>query len=138
MKLWLEINGALLVVLALLHGVFPRYFRWKDELRSASLLTRQILHVHTFFIALTVGLMGLLCLTSAAELLTTKLGRTLCAGLFVFWFCRLFIQFFGYSPELWRGKRFETIVHIAFSFLWLDLTTCFACAIGFPLALSPS
>lgn len=128
MKLWLEINGLLLVVLAVLHSVFPRYFRWKDELRSASLLTRQILHVHTFFIALTVGLMGLLCLTSTTDLLATSLGRKVCLGLFVFWLCRLVIQFFGYSPELWRGKRFETLVHVAFSLLWLNLTFCFACA----------
>lgn len=128
MKLWLQINGALLVVLALLHAVFPRRFRWKEELASVSLLTRQILHVHTFFIALTVGLMGLLCLTSATELTGTALGRTICGGLLVFWLCRLLVQFFGYSTELWRGKRFETRVHVAFALLWANFTVCFACA----------
>jgi hypothetical protein len=128
MKLWLEINGALLIALALLHAVFPRRFRWSEELRAVSLLTRQILHVHTFFIALTVGLMGLLCVVSADALLATPLGGKICAGLFVFWLCRLLVQFFGYSPELWRGKTFETAVHIVFSLLWLNLTACFACA----------
>jgi hypothetical protein len=128
MRLWLEINGALLLALALLHAVFPRRFRWKEELREVSLLTRQILHVHTFFIALAVGLMGLLCLSSADALLATSLGRRLCAGLFVFWLCRLLVQFFGYSSTLWRGKAFETAVHVVFSLLWLNLAACFALA----------
>ena len=61
----LEIIGILLIALALLHVVFPRYFKWNEELKGVSLVTRQILHVHTFFIALTVFLMGLLCVTSA-------------------------------------------------------------------------
>lgn len=128
MRLWLEINGALLLALALLHAVFPRRFRWKEELREVSLLTRQILHVHTFFIALAVGLMGLLCLFSASALLDTELGRRLCAGLFVFWLCRLLVQFFGYSSTLWRGKAFETSVHVVFTLLWLNLAACFAAA----------
>ena len=56
MERHLEITGILLIGLALLHVVFPRYFKWREELRGVSLITRQILHVHTFFIALTVFL----------------------------------------------------------------------------------
>jgi hypothetical protein len=37
----------------LLHLAFPRYFRWKEETAGLSLMTRQVLHVHTFFIAFT-------------------------------------------------------------------------------------
>lgn len=95
----IEITGGLLMALALLHAVFPRYFRWKEETAGLSLLTRQILHVHTFFIALTVFLMGLLCLTSAVELTGTPLGRKIALGLAVFWGIRLVIQFFGYSSS---------------------------------------
>ena len=89
--------------------------RFKGTTTSLERVTREILYVHTFFIALTVLLMGLLCLSSAGLLLTTPLGHRLCLGLAVFWTLRLFFQFFGYSAELWRGKRFETMVHIAFS-----------------------
>lgn len=125
MQLHLNLIGALLVALALLHVVFPRYFRWKTTTTSLERVTREILYVHTFFIALTVLLMGLLCLSSAELLLNTPLGQRICMGLAVFWTLRLFFQFFGYSAELWKGKRFETIVHIAFSFLWLYLSTIF-------------
>jgi len=125
MRLHLTVIGLLLVVLALLHVVFPRYFRWKTTTTSLERVTREILYVHTFFIAFTVLLMGLLCLSSGELLLNTTLGKRVCLGLAVFWTIRLFFQFFGYSAELWRGKRFETIVHIAFSGLWLYLSTIF-------------
>lgn len=128
MKPVLEITGGLLIGLALLHVFFPRYFRWREETSGCGLLTRQILHVHTFFIGLTVFLIGLLCLTSADELLHTALGRRITLGLAVFWGIRLLVQFFGYSPELWRGKPFETAMHILFSILWLYLTSVFVLA----------
>ena len=47
-----------------------------------------------------VVLMGLLCLTSAAELIETNLGKKISLKLGVFWTVRLFIQFFGYSTNL--------------------------------------
>lgn len=81
--------------------------------------------VHTFFIALTVFLMGLLCITSADEIIETPLGKKIALGLGVFWGIRLVIQFFGYSSKLWKGKKFETTVHIVFSSLWLYLTIVF-------------
>ena len=121
----LEITGALLIGLALLHAVFPRHFRWREETAGLNLLTRQILYVHTFFIALTVFLMGLLCLTSAADLIQTPLGRRICLGLGVFWGIRLVIQLFGYSSKLWRGKPFETLAHVAFTLFWIWLTALF-------------
>lgn len=125
MTLQLELIGALLVVLALLHVAFARYFDWRREFAVVSLINRQMMYVHTFFVAFTVGLMGLLCLTSAAELVGTPLGRRVALGLGVFWLARLLIQFFGYSARLWRGKRFETIIHVLFSVLWTYLTVVF-------------
>jgi len=124
----LEIAGALLVLLALMHLGLPRYFGWREESRHLSLFTAQVLRVHTFFIGLTVGLMGLLALSSAELLAGTPLGRRVSAGIAFFWICRLLIQFFGYSPELWRGKRFETAMHVLFSLLWAYLSLAFTLA----------
>ena len=115
-----------MVALALLHAIFPRRFQWKAELASITLLSRQVMYVHTFFIALTVMLMGLLCLTSSDLLVDTELGRRVAFGLAAFWFARLLIQFFGYSSQLWRGKRMETFIHIVFSGIWTYFTTIFA------------
>ena len=121
----LKLIGFFLVVLALLHAAFARYFNWRAEFAAVSLINRQMMYVHTFFIALAVLLMGLLCLSSAPELVGTALGRRVALGCGVFWLARLLIQFFGYSPELWRGKRFETVVHVAFAGFWSYLSAVF-------------
>jgi len=125
MEIQFNISGILLILLALLHIGFPRYFEWNTELKSLQLINRQIMLIHTFFIGLIVFLMGLLCLTSATELIHTPLGKKISLGIGVFWLCRLILQFFGYSSTLWKGKKTETMVHILFSFLWLYFTLVF-------------
>lgn len=128
MNLHLKIIGGLLVILASLHFFFPKYFDWKKECGALSPINRQMFYVHSFFIALVVFLMGLLCLTSSGELLNTVLGKRLCLGLGIFWLARLCIQFFWYSPDLWKGKKFETGVHILFSVFWTYLSIVFILA----------
>ena len=125
MDLHLKIIGILLIALGLVHFVFPKYFNWNKELSSLSLINRQMMTVHTLFIAVLVFLMGILCLTSSDELIATNLGKKISLGLGLFWTIRLFIQFFGYSSELWKGKAFETIIHIVFIFLWAYLSFIF-------------
>jgi hypothetical protein len=124
----LKIAGILLIILALLHVFFPRYFNWKQELSSLNMMNRQMMYVHAFFIAFVVFLMGLLCLTSAIELTTTAFGKRISLGLGIFWATRLFIQFFGYSSLLWKGKIPETTVHVLFSILWIYLSAVFLLA----------
>ena len=125
MELHLKIIGLLLVCLSSVHFIFPKYFNWSEEFRHLSLINRQMIHVHTFFIALAVFLMGVLCLTSSAELTGTKLGNKIALGLGVFWAVRLFVQFFVYSPRLWKGRRLETSIHIFFSLLWIYFAAVF-------------
>lgn len=125
MQIHLQIIGILLIGLALVHLVFPKYFKWEEELSTLSLINRQMMTIHTFFIALFVMLTGLLCITSASELLGTTLGKKISLGLAIFWTIRLIIQFFGYSAQLWKGKRFETSIHIIFIFLWTYISFIF-------------
>ena len=125
MELHLKIIGTLLIVLALLHYFFPKYFNWKQDLSSVSIINRQVMYIHSFFIAVMVFLMGVLCQTSSNELLNTVLGKRISLGLGVFWTLRLAIQFFGYSAKLWKGKTFETTVHILFSIFWTYLSIIF-------------
>ena|SRR5918993_2091149 len=125
MELHIKIIGYILIVLAFLHLIFPWYFKWKKDLGNIILINRQMMYVHTFFIALVVLLGGLLCVTSSKELIETRLGGRLAFGMFIFWGFRLIIQFVGYTSQTWKGKRFETTVHILFSILWLYLTLVF-------------
>jgi len=125
MEIHLKITGVILILLASLHLIFPRYFKWKIELADVSLINKQLMYVHTFFIGLVVLLMGIFCFWSATDIVNTKLGRQLSFGLFIFWATRLMFQFFVYSPQLWKGKRFESSLHVLFSFLWMYFTVVF-------------
>ena len=125
MEIHFHIIGCLFIVLALSHIIFPRYFNWKQELSKLSLVNRQIMVVHSFFIALMVLLIGLLCLTSAHELITTPLGKRISLGCGIFWGARLLMQFVGYSSKLWKGRLFETGVHIVFSIFWTYISVVF-------------
>lgn len=125
MTIHLQIIGSLLILLSLIHIIFPKYFNWNNELKSLSLINRQMMTVHTFFIAFIVLLMGLLCVTSSTELIETSFGRKIALGLAIFWLTRLIFQLFVYSSKLWKGKTFETIVHILFTLLWTYISVIF-------------
>ena len=125
MELTLKLTGFVLIALGLFHVFFPKYFKWKEEFSRVSMINRQMMYVHSFFIAFVVVLIGLLCVTSATDLLKTPLGKKISLGISIFWITRLFIQFFGYSTSLWKGKTFETGIHILFSILWTGLSAVF-------------
>jgi hypothetical protein len=125
MEIHYKIIGALLIFLAAIHLFFPRYFEWKVQLQSLSLINRQMMTVHTFFIAFAVFLTGLLCLLCATELVNTNLGKTMSLGLGIFWAVRLFFQLFIYSRDLWRGRKLETTIHVLFTVLWIYFSTVF-------------
>lgn len=113
------------MLLSIIHIGFPKYFQWKKELESLSLINRQMMKVHTFFIAFVVFLIGFLCFTSSQELIQTEFGNKISLGLGVFWVVRLFFQLFVYSPKLWKGKKFETFMHIIFTFFWIYMSFVF-------------
>lgn len=125
METHLKIIGLTLIVLSIAHVTFPKYFDWKNDFKSVSLINKEMMYVHTFFVALVVFLIGILCLLYPNELTQTNLGKILALGFFIFWFLRLLVQFFGYSSKLWRGKKFETIIHILFSIMWTYFSVIF-------------
>ena len=125
MYIHLKVIGILLMLLAVLHIGFPKYFNWKKELNNLSLINKQMMQIHTFFVAFFVFLVGVLCFFSATEIITTPLGKKIAFGLGIFWVVRLVFQFFVYSSKLWKGKLFETIMHILFTFFWMYLTSVF-------------
>ncbi len=125
MEIHLKIIGTLLIILAGIHAGFAKYFKWKMELTNLSQINRQMMQTHTFFIALTVFLMGVLCLLCPEDLIQTEFGRKICLGLAIFWSLRLVFQLFIYSTKLWKGKPFETLMHIIFTCFWVYLSSVF-------------
>lgn len=125
MEFHIRFIGGLFILLAFCHVFIPSFFGWKKELGSLSLINRQMIYAHLFFVGLGLFLLGLLCLTSSHVILATSLGRRLSLGLGIFWAVRLYFQLFVYSPRLWRGKAFEKRVHLLFSVFWAYAATVF-------------
>jgi hypothetical protein len=125
----LRVVGLLLVALGIAHGFFDRHFGWRQELSKVSLFTRQVFYVHHFFIALVVAMMGVLVIVLPETLIQGGiLSVTVDVGLCLFWGIRLYCQLFVYREELWRGKQFETAVHLCFTVFWIY------CSLSFGLA----
>lgn len=125
----IRIAGVCLILLAILNLFVPRRFGWPAELQRLSLFTRQVFVVHCLFIVLILTLMGILSLFFAHTLLEpSPLAALILGGLSLFWLLRLGVQFFFYSPKLWRGNRFNTAMHVVFSCLWVYLVAVYGTA----------
>jgi len=128
-ELHLRVAGVLFLALVALNLYLPRRFGWRHEMASLSLLNRQIFQVHAAFICIVLALFAALVLFYTRPLLApTPLARAVLAGMAIFWFLRLLTQWLVYDWSLWRGRRFETLVHLVFTGLWGYLTATFAYA----------
>jgi len=105
----------------------PRRFHWREEMARLSLLNRQIFQAHAIFLVLTLALISALLLTCGDTLLEpTRLSRAVMIGLTIFWTLRMLMQWGFYSADIWRGHRFNTVMHYAFSTIWIYVTAIFA------------
>jgi hypothetical protein len=128
--LHLRIVGVLMALLVVVNVCVPYRFHWRDELARLSLLNRQIFQAHSIFIVLTLGLFSALLLSSSEALLEpTRLSRAILIGLTIFWTLRMLMQWFFYSPDVWRGNRFHTTMHYVFSVTWIYIAATFAVAL---------
>ncbi len=129
-ELHLRVVGVLLLALVVLNLYVPRRFNWDRELATLSLLNRQIFQVHAAFICVILAMFAALTLCYARDLLQpTPLARAVLAALAIFWLLRLLTQWFVYDRRLWRGRRFETIVHVVFTGVWTYFAATFAYAL---------
>ena len=126
----LRVVGVVMASLVVVNLAVPRRFHWREEMSGLSLLNRQIFQAHNVFLILTLALFSALLLTSGAALLEpTRLSRAVLAGLTIFWGVRMLMQWYFYSPLIWRGHRFNTVMHYVFSATWVYVTSVFAAAL---------
>ena len=131
----LRLIGALMAALVVVNFFVPGRFHWREEMARLSLVNRQIFQAHTVFIVLTIAMFSVLLLTSAETLLEpTRLSRLVLGGLTIFWGVRMLMQWFFYSPAIWRGDRLHTVMHGVFSVAWVYITATFATALWANLA----
>lgn len=127
----LRAAGLGLLTLSLAHAPIARRLNWREEARRLSPVNAAVFRVHALFIAVTLALMGLPCLFEPSVFLErTRAGAWWTWSLAAFWALRCYCQWFVYEADLWRGKRFETALHVLFSAQWIALTGLFAACGG--------
>src|SRR5262245_54049140 len=119
----LRAAGTAMLVLAALYPIYPRRFRWAEQLRRVEPLTRQVFWVHIGFIILLLLLQGVL-LTGFPQLVVAPNGAAtaLLAGMFAFWLYRLVAQLFLYDSALLPGPPAHLTVHVIFTVLWIGIS----------------
>ena len=128
--LHLRLAGVVMASLVVVNLLVPGRFHWREEMSRLSLVNRQIFQAHSVFLVLTLALFSALLLTCGPALLEpTRLSRAVLAGLTIFWGLRMLMQWCLYSPSIWRGHRFNTVMHYTFSVVWVYVTTVFAVAL---------
>jgi hypothetical protein len=135
--LHLRIVGVVMFWLAAVNLYVPRRFNWGEEMARLSLLNRQVFIAHNVFLILTLALLATLLMVSGDALLEpTRLSRAVLIGLTLVWGLRMLMQWWFYSPTIWRGHRFNTRMHYLFSAVWVYVTAVFAAALWRNLLLS--
>ena len=120
MEIALFIAAAAQFVIAVLNLFLVRIMKWEEPVAQMPQLVRDVFHVHSCFITITLVIFGVVTMRFAGELAagTNDLGRWLVCGIGLFWLIRWVMQFFYYNSSHWKGKRAETIVHIVLIFLY--------------------
>jgi hypothetical protein len=114
MEIALFIAAVAQLAIAVLNLFLVRIMKWGEPVAQMPQLVREVFHVHSCFITITLVIFGAVTIRFAGELAagTNDLGRWLVCGIGLFWLIRWVMQFFFYSSSHWKGKRLETAVHI--------------------------
>lgn len=134
LTLLLRIAGIGMGALALVHLPIARSLGWDEDVRRLKPVNEAIFHSHLFFLCLGLVLLAIaLAFGAPAFVERSALGRWIAGVLLVFWTFRLYRQWFGFPQSLWRGKRFETRIHLAFTAVWVMVVTVFAMLFGWQM-----
>lgn len=122
----LRVAGAGLILLALAHIPMARQLGWRGDAARMSPQNESIFHVHTFFVCVMLCVMGVRALFAPQIFVEpTTAAAWLSWTYAVVWALRLYVQWFVFPQALWRGKRFETAMHVLFTVVWTALTALF-------------
>ena len=117
------VQSALLVVsacystgFAIFHLCFWRIFDWRKDLGQLTHINRGVVQILNLCLAFVFILFAYLAIAHREEMISTAIGRSLLAGISVFWFLRMIEQivFFGFKRPVSIGF---TIVFLVGAFL---------------------
>src|SRR6267378_7916265 len=90
----LRTAAALQLAVAVLNLFLVPLLKWKEDLKRAPLLLREVFQVHAWFISVTLTIFGLLTWRFATDLAahTNAIGGWSAAGIGIFWAIRAVLQ----------------------------------------------
>ncbi|MBV9464389.1 MAG: hypothetical protein JO317_09190 [Verrucomicrobiae bacterium] len=130
LKIALEAAAAVQLTVATLNLGLKRMLGWQAEIERQSLLLKEVIHVHTWYISLTLAIFAVLTLRFATAFASgaEPLVRWLAAAIGLFWGLRVVIQILYYSASHWRGRPGRTAIHVACLVIYGALTAIYAIA----------
>ncbi len=105
-------------------ALVPGVLNWRRELASLAPLSRHVIWTHGAFIVLIIIAFGALTLTNAADLAAgSRLARSVCAVIAIFWLVRVSLQFFLFDARPFLRTLFLKVGYhsltVVFTFLVL-------------------
>jgi hypothetical protein len=101
-------------ILALVNLNIIRILDWKSDVERMPLLIREVFHIHTWFISITLGIFAALTCRFSHEMAlgNDPVCRWLACAMGLFWAIRTTLQVAYYSSSHWRGIPSRTAVHV--------------------------
>ncbi len=89
----LFICGIHIILFAIFHVAFWKFFNWRNDLKKLILANRAIMQISNILLIYIFLFIALLCFFFTKELYTTNIGKALLCGVSLFWFIRTIEQF---------------------------------------------
>ena len=120
----LLVSAIIQAVIAILNLCLVRLMRWKGEIEKLPLLVREVFHVHSFFISMTVTIFAVMTWRFAPEMSMGLSPATtwLACAIGIFWGIRSVIQWAYYGRSHWWGQTGPTLIHVALTFVYGGMT----------------
>lgn len=101
------------LAVAILNLSLIRIMKWKPDLDRMPLLIREVFHIHSLFISLTLTIFAVLTWRFADDIASAEnpLAVWLAVAIGLFWLVRSAMQWLSYSPDHWRGDSLRTVIH---------------------------
>jgi hypothetical protein len=121
----LRLAGTMLTGLVAANFVAAKRWDYAGNLAGASVIVRQVFHVHCAYIIAIIGALAVLCLGWPGLLLEDGMGRVLAAFFALFWLSRVIVQLTYYDKVMRRDDRAWDLFFLG---VFLTLALIFALA----------
>lgn len=112
--------AGLQLIIAALNLNLPRLLHWQSDIARMPRLLREVFHVHSWFISVTLTIFAVITARFAAAMAdaSSEPLRWLAGAIGAFWTLRTILQVTYYDRSHWIGKRGRTAIHVLLLLLY--------------------